>query len=243
MANTPIKSDVMQQVVNGSIAEGSKVAVVKSANDVELILNTKQLAIVGESVNQFIEGDEEIFRGDEKHIKVATSLAKLLKPEPKVEPTYAFWNLVADTWINVYMVRNNLSNEESAKNAWYRNTKRMTQLFGLNKPTHGGKDSSRMSESRAKEQAELQAKTDSVLQDEILAYKAEGNSKAMAKATKLLGEVERREKIADSDKIERRKAQQALLSKAMKKIENDNLLNEIWGLVPESVKLAIAQDK
>jgi ppGpp synthetase/RelA/SpoT-type nucleotidyltranferase len=75
-----------------------------------------------------------------------------------------------------------------------------------------------------------------------MAYKAEGNSKAMAKATKLQGEVERRAKIANADKIERRKAQQSLLSKAMKKIENDDLLNQIWDLVPQSVKLAIAQD-
>ena len=238
-----IKSDVMQQVVNGSIANGSKVAVVVSADDVELVLNSKQLAVVGESVNQFIEGDEEIFRGDEKHIKVATSLAKLLKPEAKVEPTFAFWNLVADTWINVYMSREQLSNEESAKNAWYRNTKRMEKLFGLTKPLKGTKDSTRMSEARAKEQAELQAKTDSVLQDEIMAYKAEGDSKSMAKATKLQSEVERRSKIADSSKIERRKAQQSLLSKAMKKIENDDLLNQIWDLVPQSVKLDIAQDK
>jgi hypothetical protein len=243
MANTPIKSDVMQQVVNGSIAEGSKVAVVKSVADVELVLNTKQLAIVGESVNLFIEGDEEIFRGDEKHIKVATSLAKLLKPEPKVEPDYDFWTLVQTVWCNTYMARNNLSNEESAKNAWYRNAKRMEKMFGLTKPAKGTKDSARMSESRAKEQAELQAKTDSVLREEIVAYKAEGNSKATAKATKLEGELERRAKIADSGLIEQRKAKQALLSKAMKKIENDNLLNEIWGLVPESVKLAIAQDK
>lgn len=238
-----IKSDVMQQVVNGSIAEGSKVAVVKSADDVELVLNTKQLAIVGESVNLFIEGDEEIFRGDEKHIKVATSLAKLLKPEAKVEPDFAFWNLVANTFINTYMARNNLSNEESAKNAWYRNTKRMEKMFGLTKPAKGTKDSARMSEARAKEQAELQAKTDSVLHDEILAFKAEGNSKATAKATKLEAEVERRNKIANVDKVERRKAQQSLLSKAMKKINDDDLLSIIWDLVPQSVKLDIAQDK
>jgi hypothetical protein len=242
MANTPIKSDVMQQVVMGSIANGSKPAVVVSADNAELVLNSKQLAIVGESVNLFIEGDEQIFQGDEKHIKVATSLAKLLKPEAKVEPDFAFWNLVADTFVNVYMVRNNLSNEESAKNAWYRNTKRMEKLFGLTKPAKGTKDSARMSEARAKEQAELQAKPDSVLQDEILAYKAEGDSKAMAKATKLQSEVERRAKIADAGKIERRKAQQSLLSKAMKKIEDDDLLNQIWLLVPDSIKLAIAQD-
>jgi len=243
MANTPIKSDVMQQVVNGSIANGSKVAVVTSADDVELVLNSKQLAVVGESVNQFIEGDEHIFQGDEKHVKVATALAKLLKPEPKVEPTFAFWNLVADTWVNVYMTREQLSNEESAKNAWYRNTKRMEKLFGLTKPAKGTKDSARMSESRAKEQAELQAKPDSVLQEEIVAYKAEGNSKATAKATKLESELERRTKLADGDKVERRKARQALLVKAVKKIENDDLLNQIWILVPESIKLAIAQDK
>jgi hypothetical protein len=243
MANTPIKSDVMQAVVMGSIAEGSKPAVVSSIKDVALTLNQKQLATVGESVNLFIDGDEQIFQGDEKHIKVATVMAKLLKPESKVEPSYAFWNLVADTFVNVYMARNNLANEESAKNAWYRNAKRMEKLFGLTKPKAPTADASRMSEKRAKEQAEIQAKPDSVLREEILAYKAEDTAQAMAKATKLTAEIERRQKLADSDKIEQRKAKQALLSKAMKKIENDELLNEIWGLVPNSIKLDIAQSK
>lgn len=242
MPNTAIKSDVMQAVVNGSIAEGSKVAIVKSADDVALTLNQKQLATVGDSVNLFIEGDEQIFQGDEKHIKVATVMAKLLKPESKVEPSFAFWNLVADTFVNVYMARNNLSNAESAKNAWYRNAKRMEKLFGLTKPTKDTKDSTRMSEKRAKEQAEIQAKPDSVLREEILAYKAEDTAQAMAKATKLKAEVERRQKLADAGLIEQRKAKQALLSKAMKKIENDDLLKQIWELVPQSVKLAIAQE-
>jgi hypothetical protein len=243
MANTPIKSDVMQAVVMGSIAEGSKPAVVSSAKAVDVVLNQKQLATVGETVNLFIDGDEQIFQGDEKHIKVATVVAKLLKPEAKVEPTYAFWNLVADTWQNVYMSRNQIANEESAKNAWYRNTKRMEKLFGLFKPKAPTADASRMSEKRAKEQAELKAKPDSVLREEILAYKAEDTAQAMAKATKLTAEIERRQKLADSDKIEQRKAKQALLSKAMKKIENDDLLNQIWALVPNSIKLDIAQSK
>jgi hypothetical protein len=233
-----IKSDVMQQVVNGSIANGSKVAVVASADNAELVLNSKQLAVVGESVNLFIDGDEQIFQGDEKHIKVATSLAKLLKPEPKVEPDYAFWNLVADTFINVYVARNNIANEESAKNAWYRNAKRMEKMFGLTKPKAPTADASRMSAKRAEEQAKLQAKTDSVLREEMLAYKAEDK---FSEAEKVKKEIDRREKLNKSDLIEQRKAKQALLSKAMRKIESDDLLNQIWDLVPQSVKLAIAQ--
>jgi len=235
-----IKSNVMQQVVMGSIAEGSKVAVVKSADDVALVLNQKQLATVGDSVNLFIEGDEQIFQGDEKHIKVATVMAKLLKPESKVEPSYAFWNLVSDTFVNVYMARNNLSNEESAKNAWYRNAKRMEKLFGLTKPKAPTADASRMSEKRAKEQAELQAKPDSVLREEMLAYKADDDFK---KAEKVKAEIDRREKLNKSDLIEQRKAKQALLGKAVKKVEDDALLNQLWELIPQSVKLAVAQSK
>jgi hypothetical protein len=233
-----IKSDVMQQVVNGSIANGSKVAVVASANNAELVLNQKQLASIGDSVKATIDSEELEFNASELRDDICRSLAKLLG----TNPTYEFWELVRTTWENVYMTRKNLSNEKSANNAWLDNTKRLKAKFNLEKPAKGGKDSTRMSESRAKEQAELQAKTDSVLEEEIMAYKAEGNSKAMAKATKLQGEVERRAKIANADKIERRKAQQSLLSKAMKKIEDDDVLNQIWNLVPDSVKLAIAQD-
>jgi hypothetical protein len=167
-------------------------------------------------------------------------MAKLLKPESKVEPSYAFWNLVSDTFVNVYMARNNLSNEESAKNAWYRNAKRMEKLFGLTKPKAPTADASRMSEKRAKEQAELQAKPDSVLREEMLAYKADDDFK---KAEKVKAEIDRREKLNKSDLIEQRKAKQALLGKAVKKVEDDALLNQLWDLIPQSVKLAVAQSK
>lgn len=238
--NTAIKNDVMQQMVNGSIAEGSKPSKVASASDVELVLNSKQLATIGDSVNLYIKGDDLLFEGDELHVKVATATAKLLKPEPKVEPTYAFWNLVADTWVNVYMARNQIANADSAKNAWYRNVKRMEKLFGLTKPKAPTADANRMSEKRKAEQAELQAKPDSVLREEYLAYKADDN---LTKATSVKKEIERREKQNSAGLIEQRKAKQALLSKAMKKIENDDLLNQLWDLVPQSVKLDIAQSK
>lgn len=238
MANA-IKSDVMQNVVNGAVAEGSKPAVVVKADD--LALNAKQLAVIGNSVNLFIEGDEQIFQGDEKHIKVATAVAKLLKPEPKAEPTYAFWNLVADTWQNVYMANNQIANEKSAENAWYRNAKRMEKLFSLVKPKAPNKDASRMSEKRKAELAELQAKPDSVLREEYLAYKAENTSQADAKATSISKEIERRAKENDKPILEKRKARQALLASAMRKISDDALLETIWNLVPQSVKLEIAK--
>jgi hypothetical protein len=233
-----IKSDVMQQVVMGSIAEGSKPAKVVSASDVELALNQKQLALIGTSVKEFIEGEGLIFDGEIKKDNVAKAIATVLGEKP----TYEWWELVRTTWEASYMAKYSLANEKSANNAWLDNCKRIKAKFALEKPAKGSKDSTRMSEKRAKEQAELQAKTDSVLREEILAYKAEDTAQAMAKATKLTAEIERRKKVADAGLIEKRKAKQALLSKAMKKIENDELLNQIWELVPQSVKLAIAQD-
>jgi hypothetical protein len=138
------------------------------------------------------------------------------------------------------MARKNLSNEKSANNAWLDNAKRMKAKFNLEKPAKGSKDSTRMSEKRAKEQAELQAKPDSVLREEMLAYKADDDFK---KASTIKTELDRREKLNKSDAIERRKAQQALLAKAMKKIVDDDLLKIIWDLVPQSIKLDIAQSK
>lgn len=231
-----IKSDVMQQVVMGSIAEGSKPAKVSSVKDAELVLNSKQLATIGDSVNATMKADDLEFNASELRDDIATSLSKVLG----VNPSYAFWNLVSDTFVNVYMARNQISNEESAKNAWYRNAKRMEKLFGLVKPKAPTADASRMSEKRKAEQAELQAKPDSVLREEYLAYKADDN---LTKATAVKREIERREKQNSAGLIEQRKAKQALLSKAMKKIENDDLLNQLWDLVPQSVKLDIAQSK
>lgn len=240
MANA-IKSDVMQNVVNGSVAEGSKPAVVAKADD--LVLNSKQLALIGESVDGAIRADDLLFQGDELKGIVAKAVAKVLKPEPKVEPTFAWWEFVATSWQNVYMTRNKLSNEKSAQNAWYDVCKRMKKDFELEKPKKPTADASRMSEKRKAEQAELVAKPDSVLREEYLAYKAEDTKASLAKATKLKGELERRENLANSSNIEQRKAKQALLAKAMKKIEDDELLNHLWGLVPQSIKLEIAQAK
>jgi hypothetical protein len=136
------------------------------------------------------------------------------------------------------MARKNLSNEKSANNAWLDNAKRMKAKFNLEKPAKGSKDSARMSEKRKAEQAELEKKTDSVLREEMLAYKAEDNFK---KADKLKAELERREKLNKADLVEQRKAKQALLGKAVKKIADDALLDQMWTLVPQSVKLEIAQ--
>jgi hypothetical protein len=234
-----IKSNVMQQMVNGSLAQANKPAKVM---DVELVLTDKQLALIGESVDGSIRADDLLFQGDELKGIVAKAMAKVLKPDAKVEPTYAWWNFVATNWQNVYMARNKLSNENSANNAWYDVCKRMKKDFALEKPKAPSADASRMSEKRKAEQAELQAKPDSVLREEILAYKAEDTAQAMAKATKLTAEIERRKKLADADSIEQRKAKQALLAKAMKKIADDDLLNQLWALVPQSIKLDIAKE-
>ena len=231
-----IKSDVMQQVVMGSIAEGSKPAKVVSSNDVELVLNTKQLALIGTSVKEFIEGEGLIFDGESKKDNVAKAIATVLGENP----TYEWWELVRTTWENNYMAKYSLANEKSANNAWLDNTKRIKAKFALEKPVKGSKDSTRMSEKRAKEQAELQSKTDSVLREEMLAYKADDDFK---KASTIKAELERREKLNKADVVEQRKARQALLVKAMKKIADDDLLNQIWALVPQSIKLEIAQSK
>jgi hypothetical protein len=236
MANTPIKNDVMQQMVMGSIAEGSKPAKVISPDDVELVLNQKQLALIGTSVKEFIEGEGLIFDGEIKKDNVAKAIATVLGDNP----SYEWWELVRTTWEASYMAKYSLANEKSANNAWLDNTKRIKAKFALEKPAKGSKDSTRMSEKRAKEQAELEKKTDSVLREEMLAYKAEDNFK---KADKLKAELERREKLNKADAVEQRKARQALLVKAMKKIADDDLLNQIWALVPNSIKLEIAQSK
>jgi hypothetical protein len=154
-------------------------------------------------------------------------------------PSYAWWNFVATNWQNVYMARNKLSNEKSAENAWYDVCKRMKKDFALEKPKAPSADASRMSEKRKAEQEELSKKTDSVLREEMLAYKAEDK---FSQADKIKKELERREKQSNVGLVEKRKAKQALLSKAMKRIDDDALLNQLWSLVPESIKLDIAKE-
>lgn len=235
-----IKSDVMQQMVNGSLAQATKPVKVV---DVELVLSDKQLALLGEAVNNTMRADELLFDGNELKDNVAKAVAKVLQPDAKVPCTFAYWDFVATTFQKVYMSRNKLSNEKSAENVWYDVAKRMKAKFALEKPTKDTKDSTRMSEKRKAELAELQKKTDSVLRDEVLAYKAEDTKASLAKASKLLAEIERRGKLANAGIAEQIKARQALLAKAVRKIENPDLLAQLWDLVPQSIKLDIAQDK
>jgi hypothetical protein len=227
-----IKSDVMQQMVNGSLAQANKPAKVM---DTELVLSDKQLALIGESVDGSIRADDLLFQGDELKGIVAKAMSKVLG----TAPTYAWWNFVSTNWVNVYMARNKLSNEKSAENAWYDVCKRMRKDFALEKPKAPSADASRMSEKRKAEQAELSKKTDSVLREEMLAYKAEDK---FSQADKIKKELERREKQNNVGLVEKRKAKQALLSKAMKRIDDDALLNQLWSLVPESIKLDIAKE-
>lgn len=231
-----IKSDVMQAVVMGSIAEGSKPAKVVSADDVELMLNSKQLALIGTSVKEFIDGESLIFDGESKKDNVAKAIATVLGDNP----TYEWWELVRTTWETSYMAKYSLANEKSANNAWLDNTKRVKAKYALEKPAKGTKDSARMSAKRAEEQAKMQAKTDSVLREEMLAYKAEDK---FTEAEKVKKEIERRGKLANAGIAEQVKARQSLLAKAVRKIENPDLLAQLWDLVPQSIKLDIAQDK
>jgi hypothetical protein len=227
-----IKSNVMQQMVNGSLAQANKPVKVM---DTELVLSDKQLALIGESVDGAIRADDLLFQGDELKGIVAKAMSKVLG----TAPSYAWWNFVATNWQNVYMARNKLSNEKSAENAWYDVCKRMKKDFALEKPKAPSADASRMSEKRKAEQEELSKKTDSVLREEMLAYKAEDK---FSQADKIKKELERREKQSNVGLVEKRKAKQALLSKAMKRIDDDALLNQLWSLVPESIKLDIAKE-
>jgi hypothetical protein len=233
MTTKSIKNDAMQLMVNGALAEGSKPAKVM---DTELVLDTKQKSLLGGSVDAHIKAEDLLFQGSELKLEVATAVSKVMG----TNPTYAWWEMVRTTWENVYMSRKQLSNEKSANNAWLDVAKYLKARFELEKPKAPSKDASRMSEKRKAEQAEMQAKPDSVLREEYLAYKADDN---LTKATAVKREIERREKQNSAGLIEQRKAKQALLSKAMKKIENDDLLNQLWDLVPQSVKLEIAQSK
>jgi hypothetical protein len=231
-----IKNDVMQQMVNGSLAQASKPT---DSIVAEFTLTQKQQALIGETVDKSIEADELLFQGDELKALVAKGIAKLLQPDAKVAPDYAWWNFVAGKWQSTYMARYKLANEKSAENAWYEVCKRMKKDFALEKPKAPSKDASRMSAKRAEEQAKLQSMPDSVIREQMVAYKAEDK---FSEADKLKKELVRREKLANTGVLEKRKAKQALLSKAMRKIENDDLLNQLWALVPESIKLDIAKE-
>ena len=227
-----IKNDVMQLMVDGAVAEGSKPAVVAKSDEVKL--DSKQLALIGESVKEYIVADDLLFQGDAKKDEVAKAIAKVLG----TTPSYAFWELTRTTWETTYMAKNQLANEKSANNAWLDNTKRIKAKFGLEKPKAPSKDASRMSEKRKAEQAELQAKPDSVLREEYLAYKADDN---LTKATAIKKEIDRREKLANGDVIEKRKAKIALLVGAVKKITDDDLLDKLWSQIPQSIKLELAK--
>lgn len=194
-----VKSEVMSALVQQAVSLGNtKPEVVENG---EVVLTEDNFAKIGTLVNGFIDAERQLFEGDNKMQVCAVGLASYFG----TNPAYAFWVATAKAWQNVYMARNQIANEESAEKAWQRLCKRMSKECGLDKPKAPSADATRMSEKRAKEKAEMLAKTDSALLAEMAEYKAKDD---FANARKVQQELDRREKdkqkgVADKVKAER----------------------------------------
>ena len=221
-----IKNDVMQLMVDGAVAEGSKPAMVAKSDEVKL--DSKQLALIGESVKEYIVADDLLFQGDAKKDEVAKAIAKVLG----TTPSYAFWELTRTTWETTYMAKNQLANEKSANNAWLDNTKRIKAKFGLEKPKAPNKDASRMSIKRAEEKAKMQAIPDSKLLEMVAEYKAQDNFKD---AEKVKQELERRAKDKNKGVEAQVKELRDDIRKRVGKVSDLALLKKIQAMLPKSL--------
>lgn len=221
MANA-IKNDVMQQMVNGSLAQASK-------PDAEVaLLNKDAFARIGNLVNGLIDAENKLFEGDTLMQTCALGLAKHFG----VNPSYEFWVATRDAFVNSYMARSKASSEESAGKAWERLAKRMYKEVGLEKPKAPSKDATRMSAKRAEEQAKMQAIPDSQLLELVAEYKAQDNFKDAEKCKK---ELERRAKEKNKGVDAQVKEMKDDIKKRLSKVTDLALLKKISAMLPKAV--------
>lgn len=216
-----IKNNAMQQMVNGSLAEGSK-PVAEVA-----LLNKDAFARIGSLVNGLIEAEGLLFEGDTMMQTCALGLAKHFG----TNPSYEYWVATADSFKASYLARVQHSSEDSAQKAWERLCKRMAKECGLEKPKAPSKDANRMSAKRAEEQAKMQAIPDSQLLELVAEYKAVDNFKDAEKVKK---EIDRRAKEKNKGVEAQVKELRDDIRKRVGKVSDLALLKKISALLPKS---------
>lgn len=220
MANA-IKNDVMQQMVNGSLAQASK-------PDAEVVmLNKDAFARIGALVNGFIDAENKLFEGDTLMQTCALGLAKHFG----TTPSYEYWVATSKAWQSAYMGRVKSANEESAERAWQRLAKRMEKECQLAKPKAPSKDANRMSAKRAEEQAKMQSIPDSQLLEMVAEFKAVDNFKDAEKCKK---EIERRAKEKNKGLDAQVKEMKDDIKKRLAKVTDLALLKKISALLPKA---------
>lgn len=217
-----IKNDVMQQMVNGSLAQASK-------PDAEVaLLNKDAFARIGNLVNGLIDAENKLFEGDTLMQTCALGLAKHFG----VTPSYEYWEATRKAFVASYMARSKASNEESAERSWQRLCKRMEKECELYKPKAPTKDASRMSAKRAEEQAKMMAIPDSQLLELVAEYKAQDNFKDAEKCKK---ELERRAKEKNKGVDAQVKEMKDDIKKRLAKVTDLALLKKISAMLPKAV--------
>lgn len=217
-----IKNDVMQQMVNGSLAQASK-------PDAEVVvLNKDAFARIGNLVNGFIDAENKLFEGDTLMQTCALGLAKHFG----TNPSYEYWVATSKAWQSAYLSRVKSANDESAERAWQRLAKRMAKEVGLEKPKAPSKDANRMSAKRAEEQAKMQSIPDSQLLELVAEYKAQDNFKDAEKCKK---ELERRAKEKNKGVDAQVKEMKDDIKKRLAKVTDLALLKKISAMLPKAV--------
>jgi hypothetical protein len=206
------KSDVVVQIVDSPKAE--------------YVLTTDEFGSVGSLLDLVIKAENALFEGDLGMEKAGMALAKLMG----TNPTYAKWETIRKSYESGYMARNPNANEESANRSFTRVAKRMEKECGLSKPKAPSASAKSMSDKRAKEKAEMESMTDSVIREQIAAYVA---NEDFDKAQKLKGELKRRATEANQGKEAEVKAMRDQVIKQVKACIDKSVLAKVSALLPK----------
>ena len=206
------KSDVVVQIVDSPKAE--------------YLLTTDEFGAVGALLEIVKQAEKNLFDGDLGMEKAGMALAKIMG----INPTYAKWESVRKSYESGYMARNPNANEESANRSFTRVAKRMEKECGLSKPKAVSASAKSMSDKRAKEKAELESMTDSVIREQIAAYVA---NEDFDKAQKLKGELKRRANEANKGKEAEVKALREQVIKQVKACIDKSVLAKVSALLPK----------
>lgn len=221
-ANTQVSSDVVVQVV--------------PAPKAEYVLQVSDAQHLDTAVELFSEGEDDIVEGQAKLTRSAVILGKVLMPVAGIQPSYAQFGVVRQTWIRKLMAFDPAKSEGASQKAWERafnSAKR--ELPELERPKAKTDGAEKMSAKRKAEKEMLSKLDDTQLVELYAAYKSQDN---LDKAKIVKREMKERNS-AEEDKLNvERKALRETIRKQIAQTTDMDLLRQVSAMLPKLVEKA-----
>jgi len=222
--------DMVANLVNPSAQATSDSLHLAEVNQVPLV----DLAKMQKIANTVFDGEKDIDNGMSKIDQACAVIAEMLG----VSPTYDWWEAIRNAYQLSYKVCKPKIDDAGLESAWGRITTKLAVNFELKKPASPRKGSVAVSESRQKKLDGVKRLTDDQIKKAIAGFKEVEN---FDEANFYKKEMQRREELKNAPLIEKRKANQKLISRCIYKVTDDSLIAKILALIPKTVITEVTQ--